>query len=156
MQRARHAYAVSAALAGSTQLVSASLATPATLGVDVEYRKVMGIGLPKLAVEGSVGKLEERGYGIISTHPSVDAVASEYERGVGSMVKLAETESSLHALADEVGKTKRRVNALEYRVVPQLSATRRYIHMRLDELEREEFYRKKMVKGKKLRAEGEI
>ncbi len=147
-ERARRSYGVASALAGSSQLLSASLAGGEGVEAGVEYRNVMGIRLPKISLEERLGEIDERGYGLINTHPAVDSVAREYEKLMRETVKLAEVEQSMLALSSEVKKTKRRVNALEYKVIPQLANTRKYIRMRLEELEREDFYMRKMIKKK--------
>jgi V/A-type H+-transporting ATPase subunit D len=149
-RKARHAYAIANALAGSSQLMSAALASRG-LGVEaeVEERNVMGISLPKISLDERLRQIDQRGYGLITTHPSIDAAAGEYEGLVEDMVRLAETEQSLLALSNEVRKTKRRVNALEYKVIPQLTNTRKYIQMRLEEMERAGFYARKMIKRKR-------
>ncbi|MBD3387741.1 MAG: V-type ATP synthase subunit D [Candidatus Altiarchaeales archaeon] len=149
MKAARHALAVSSSLAGPSHIESASLSVEGGLAAEVEYRNVMGIQLPKISLEERLNAIDDRGYGLITTHPSVDLLASEYERAVDRMIELAAAEQSLIALSSEVKKTNRRVNALEYRVVPRLENTQKYISMRLDEREREGFYRNKMVKRKR-------
>ncbi|MFH1056103.1 MAG: V-type ATP synthase subunit D [Candidatus Altiarchaeota archaeon] len=149
MKKARHAYAISSAVAGSRELMSAAMASEGDMEADVEFRNVMGIQLPAITLEERLRQIDQRGFGIISTDPTVDTVAGEYERAIQEMVKLAETEYSMLALSGEVKKTRRRVNALEYKVIPQLRSTQKYIRMRLDEMEREGFYRRKLVKKKK-------
>ena len=64
------------------------------------------------------------------------------------MVKLAEVEKSVRLLADEIERNKRRVNALEYVMIPQLEETIKYIKDKLDENERAAIVRLMKVKGK--------
>lgn len=149
VQAARRAQAISAAVAGTDHLEHLSIASPPRLEADVEYDNVMGLKLPTISLEERLNQIDARSYGLIATHPSVDTVAREYGSTVERLLELTQTESSLTRLSTEVKKTNRRVNALEYRVIPRLENTGKYIRMRLDELEREGFYRNKMVKKKR-------
>jgi V/A-type H+-transporting ATPase subunit D len=117
--------------------------------IDVEYaiKHIMGVSIPVMKVESVVRKVHERGYGLASTTARLDDAARTFEVAVGSIVKLAEVEESVRRIAEEVEKTKRRVNALEYIVIPRLKATIKHIEMRMEEIERESFLRLKKIKA---------
>ncbi len=149
MKKAITAYALSAAEAGQASLSSVAFATAAGQEAEIEYRNVMGIRLPAVAAAKAGRRTDERGIGLIATHPSIDAAASEYESAITQLVKLAVQEESITDLSDEVKRTRRRVNALEYTMIPRLKNTQKYILMRLEEFEREGFYRRKMIRRKR-------
>ncbi len=65
-----------------------------------------------------------------------------------SIIEAAEINAAVNRLLDEIEKTKRRVNALEYNVIPELEEARDYIEFRLEEMERESIFRIKRAKEK--------
>ena len=73
---------------------------------------------------------------MLSTSAELDSASAEFSKILPSMVELAELEKTCNMLADEIEKTRRRVNALEYVMIPQLEETIKYIKMKLDENER--------------------
>ena len=89
----------------------------------------------------------ERGYAFVSSSAKVDLVAEKFEEVLDLAVRLAEVEETLKRLAREIEVTKRRVNALEYIIIPRMEATVKFIKQRLDEMERENFFRLKRVKA---------
>jgi len=100
-----------------------------------------------MKVDNLVRRINERGYGFLSTNAKLDDAAKNFEESILSIVKLAEIEESVRRIAEEVEKTKRRVNALEYIVIPRLKATIKHIEMRMEEIERESFLRLKKIKA---------
>ena len=92
-------------------------------------------------------KLEERGYGIVTTSARIDEAAEAYEALVEDIVVAAEIETTMRRLIEEIEKVKRRVNALEYRVIPELKSTEAFIRQRLEEMERDNFMRLKRFKA---------
>ncbi|MEW6592704.1 MAG: V-type ATP synthase subunit D [Candidatus Hadarchaeota archaeon] len=136
-------------LAAMGTLETAEAAREARKGarMEISTRFIMGIQVPRL----EAGKIErsviERGYDIQMTSSRLDAAAREFESALKSLVALAELEASAYAIAGELEKTKRRVNALEYIIIPGLRSSLKFILMRLDEMERENFTRLKRIKA---------
>jgi len=110
-------------------------------------KNVMGVSVPIMEVDHLVRRINERGYGFLSTNAKLDDATKSFEESLALIVKLAEVEESVRRIAQEVEKTKRRVNALEYIVIPRLKATIKHIEMRMEEIERESFLRLKKIKA---------
>jgi len=110
-------------------------------------KDVMGVIVPLIEGRGITKKAVERGYGVISTSGRIDEAAKSYEKLVEKVILAAEIETTIRKLLDEIEKTKRRVNALEFRVIPELMEAEAFIRLRLEELERENIFRLKRVKG---------
>ncbi len=132
---------------GMEELRQLSLMTAQEIPLDFASRSIMGVNVPILGLQESVSrKITERGYGFIDSSAAVDKCAKSFEEALEKIIRLSELEEAVRNLAGEVEKTKRRVNALEYIMIPRLKATRKYIQMRLEEMERENFTRLKKIK----------
>lgn len=117
------------------------------LSLDLGSRNIMSVDVPvlNLSSEG----VEEGNiypYGFAMTSGELDGAIATYSNIAPKMLKLAELEKSAQLLADEIEKTRRRVNALEYVMIPQLEETIKYINMKLDENERGNLTRLMKVK----------
>jgi V/A-type H+-transporting ATPase subunit D len=133
---------------GVEQVRQLSLMTSQEIPLDFSSRSIMGVHVPILELENELArKVTERGYGFMDSSAAVDRSAKSFEEALEKIIKLAELEEAVRNLAGEVEKTKRRVNALEYIMIPTLKATRKYIQMRLEEMERENFIRLKKIKA---------
>ncbi|MDI9520703.1 MAG: V-type ATP synthase subunit D [Bacillota bacterium] len=96
-----------------------------------------------LSVQVPVFKMDENSlseavlpYGLVDTSAQLDGAIETMTNTLPLLIKLAETEKTSSLLADEIQKTRRRVNALEYVMIPQFEETIRYITMKLEENER--------------------
>ena len=124
-----------------------SFTTSQEIPMDFDTRNIMGVKVPVIEVGDLRRNVISRGYGLVDTSATVDQCAGSFEDALEMIIKLAEIEETVKRLATEVEKTKRRVNALEYIIVPRLGATSKYISMRLEEMERENFSRLKKIKA---------
>jgi V/A-type H+/Na+-transporting ATPase subunit D len=138
---------LSEVLIGTKELDQISRIAVRDINFDVKTKNIMGVYVPIMKTDNVVRKMSERGYGFLSTNGKIDDTAKDFEETLISIVKLAEVEESVRGIASEVEKTKRRVNALEYIVVPRLQATIKHIEMRMEEIERESFLRLKKIKA---------
>ncbi|HHF09482.1 MAG TPA: V-type ATP synthase subunit D, partial [Methanomicrobia archaeon] len=102
---------------------------------------------PLINLKKGKRNLLERGYNLYTSSTLLDDVYDKFGEILEEIVRLGEIERSVKLLAREIEKTKRRVNALEYIIIPALEEKRRFIQFQLDEREREDFFRMKRVKS---------
>lgn len=151
--KGQHAIHVAEAVEGAIPIRSAALAVVKSPTIVTARKNVMGVVVPTISGQSVRTPLLERGYGVIGTSPRIDEAANRYEALVETVIKAAEIETSMKKMLDEIEKTKRRVNALEFKVIPELEQARDFIRLRLEEMERENVFRLKKIKGKNEAAE---
>ena len=115
-------------------------------GVHVTYRSVMGIEVPSVTIDPSPIKME---YGFDESNSRVDEAYIQFHRVKELTVVLAEVDNSVYRLANAIRKTQKRANALKNISIPNLEATVKFISDSLEEKEREEFSRLKVIKANK-------
>ncbi|HLC79472.1 MAG TPA: V-type ATP synthase subunit D [archaeon] len=147
MKDAFDSLAVSQAYHGILEVENISRAVKKAPGIDVQSKNVMGVHIPYIKSEFVSKTIAQRGYSIQGSSAKIDEAASSFERGLEIIIKLAETENALKKLIKEIEKTKRRVNALDYIMIPNLRNSAKYIRMRLEEMEREQFISLKTIKA---------
>jgi len=145
---AQESIAIASAVEGSFAVKSASFALTKHPEIELESRNLMGVVVPQIRANSIKTPVDERGYGLIGTSPYINDAAKAYEELVESIIRAAELETSMKKLLDEIEKTKRRVNALEFKVIPELQESERFIELRLEEMERENTFRLKRIKDK--------
>ncbi|MBN2458221.1 V-type ATP synthase subunit D [Candidatus Woesearchaeota archaeon] len=130
-------------------LKALALANKEQPSIELEAKNVMGIKVPKIrAQEGIIKHFHERGYGIITGSAMIDDAAHGFEGVVDKAIRVAEIEISMKNILSEIEKTKRRVNALEFALIPEMEKTKDFIILRLEEMERENIFRMKRIKKK--------
>lgn len=118
----------------------------------MKRKNIMGVVVPVIKREPVRKKATERGYGILSTTTRIDEAVEAYEELVDAILEVAEIETTLRKLIEEIERTKRRVNALEYRVIPTMEELAKFIAFKLEEMDRENIIRLKKLKTKKAAA----
>ena len=114
---------------------------------DIKTKNVMSVIVPTMTFNRDMENAEvSYPYGYAQTSADLDDAVDGLNRVMKDLLELAETEKACQLMADEVEKTRRRVNALEYMTIPQLEETIRYIQMKLDENERSSITRLMKVK----------
>ncbi|MDE7306619.1 MAG: V-type ATP synthase subunit D [Clostridia bacterium] len=126
----------------------AAFAMPSTaLKVECATESVMGVDVPKIKLE-SGKRAEGLPYAYSEITSEADFSVVQAAALLPKMVQLAATEKAVRMLAEEIERNKRRVNALEYVMIPQLKETIKYIKSKLDENERAAVVRLMKVKSK--------
>jgi V/A-type H+/Na+-transporting ATPase subunit D len=133
---------------GTIGVKSAAFAVQEVPDITLSSKNIMGVVVPEIESTSVKKSLIDRGYGMLGTTTIIDETASAYEDLVEAVIESAEIETTMKKLLDEIESTKRRVNALEYKVIPELTEARDFIKMRLDEMEREELFRLKKIKAR--------
>jgi V/A-type H+-transporting ATPase subunit D len=129
---------------GTGEVVETAVSMPTRkTQVEVDRLQIMNVVVPKFTLK-TEGKLAS--YGLAATPAELDTSLVAMERVLGRMVELASKEKALELIGDEIEKTRRRVNALEYVLIPNLEETIRYISMKLAEMERGNLTRLMRVK----------
>ena len=131
---------------GDLAVKKAAVSVKESVKVDIDSRSVMGVVVPILEAETAQRNMVQRGYGFVDTSAKLDEAARKFEEAITLILELAEIEKTIVLLAAEIEATKRRVNALEHIIIPRVENTVKYIEMRLEEMERENFVRLKMIK----------
>lgn len=132
---------------GTVTVKSTAFSFKDTPSLEVQSKNVMGVVVPKIESSSVRRDINDRGYGIIGTSSRIDEAVDAYEVLVEKIILAAEIETTIKKLLDEIEKTKRRVNALEFKVIPELTEARDFIILRLDEMERENTFRLKRIKA---------
>lgn len=114
--------------------------------IQLKSHNIMGVVVPKIESSSVRKPINQRGYGILGTSSYIDEATDAYENLVEKIIQAAEMETAMKRLLAEIEKTKRRVNALEFKVIPELKEARDFIKLRLDEMEREGTFRLKKIK----------
>ena len=138
---------IARALEGDLKVKSIAMAINDIPEIKLETKNIMGVKVPKISSSEIKKAFMERGYGVYNSS-AVDEAASAYEKVVEKIILAAEVETSMRKLLNEIEKTKRRVNALEFVVMPNLGKAKSFIQLRLEEMERENIFRMKRIKVK--------
>ncbi|MDY3928978.1 MAG: V-type ATP synthase subunit D [Clostridia bacterium] len=130
-------FAVAGSVMKHEALSSALLMPKQGVDLNVGTKNIMSVDIPTFEVKTKTNsKNDIFSYGFVNTSGDMDKAISILSEALDDMLKLAEYEKSAQLLASEIEKTRRRVNALEYVMIPNYEDTIRFISMKLDETER--------------------
>lgn len=148
---ALNGFVIAKALMPSPILEEVLCVTDSDFKIDVSTRNIMGVEAPVFSVDDGVA-YKSLSYGFASVASDFDESVETLSNVFVKLLKLAEIEKTCNMLAIEIEKNRRRVNALEFVMIPQLEETIKYITMKLDENERGNLTRlmkvKTMINGK--------
>lgn len=114
-------------------------------GLDITYRSVMGVEIPKIIYQKEEVKIK---YGIGSTNTKFDYAYKYFLKVRDLTILLAEIDNSLYKLANAIRKARKRANALKNIVIPDYQDKIKFISETLEERDREEFMRRKIIKNR--------
>ena len=145
-------FSVAAAVSSPAALEEAMILPRRTGNLSVGYRNMMSVTVPTFSME-LIGEGGGCSYGFAFTSGELDSALRVFGDMAEDLVRLAELEKTAQLLAEEIERTRRRVNALEYIMMPQLQAGIKSITMKLDENERGNLTRLMKVKDMMLAAQ---
>lgn len=143
------------AMEGDVAVRGAAAALKEHPEITLESKNIMGVVVPQIESTRVRKTLDQRGYGVLGTSARIDEAADAYESLLESIILAAEVETAMRKLLNEIETTKRRVNALEFKLLPELYENQEFIEQKLEEQEREEIFRMKKIKAKKEQEEKE-
>ncbi|ELZ09473.1 V-type ATP synthase subunit D [Halovivax asiaticus JCM 14624] len=143
------------AMEGDVAVRGAAAALQEHPEITTESKNIMGVVVPQIESSRVSKSLDQRGYGLMGTSARIDEAAEAYEDLLESIILAAEVETAMKKMLEEIETTKRRVNALEFKLLPDLYESEEYIEQKLEEQEREEIFRMKKIKDKKEAEEAE-
>ena len=136
LAQANAAFTVASAVMSPEMLEQALMAPRLSTEVTVDQRNIMSIAVPVFAFDTEGGEGSLLPYGFAQTSGELDAALEKMQAVFADMLELAQVEKSMQLLAQDIEKTRRRVNALEYMMIPETEKNIRYITMKLEENER--------------------
>jgi V/A-type H+-transporting ATPase subunit D len=136
---------------GYMKLEQTSIGVEDRFSIESKSRNVIGVSIPYIQV--NVKPLNEFPYNIYDTSIRLDEATLKMADAIKAIAELSSAEAAVKKLAEAIAATKRRVNSLEYVIIPRMLATIRYIEMHLEEAEREDFFRLKRIKGRMAKTE---
>ena len=143
------------AMEGDVAVRGAAAALKEHPEITTQSKNIMGVVVPQIESSKVKKSLDERGYGLLGSSARIDEAADAYEELLEKVILAAEVETAMKKMLTEIETTKRRVNALEFTLLPTLYENQEYIEQKLEEQEREEIFRMKKIKAKKEEEEKE-
>ncbi len=139
---------------GYMKLEQTSIGVDDRFTIETKTRNVIGVTIPYIQV--NVKPLTGFPYNVYDTSITLDEATLKMADAIKAIAELSSAEAAVKKLAEAIAATKRRVNSLEYVVIPRMLATIRYIEMHLEEAEREDFFRLKRIKSRLAKVEAKV
>ncbi|MDO5457191.1 MAG: V-type ATP synthase subunit D [Atopococcus tabaci] len=119
-----------------------------TVTLDIREENIMSVIVPKMDFNYEQDTTSDFEYGYLNSNAELDKALLDIQEVLPSLLELSEIEKTTQMLADEIEGTRRRVNALEHKMIPETAETIKYIEMKIAESQRETVSR--MIKIKDL------
>lgn len=132
------------AMQGIPDIERIALGVSPDLKIDFGSKKVMGLEVPFV----SEVEAKHQWHGFVESSLELDNAVVQFREFLPTLLKLGAKQLAFQRLGEEIKKTKRRVNSLEYIIIPRFESALGLIKFKLEELERENFTRLKMIKAK--------
>ena len=136
LEKAYKSFVIARAVMSEEYMGEALMMPKQSVSVDVSQRNVMSVNVPVFDFKTEGNEKEIYPYGLAFTSGELDSATEEFSSAVEPLLKLAESEKSAQLMAQEIEKTRRRVNALENVMIPNYEETIKYISMKLEENDR--------------------
>jgi V/A-type H+-transporting ATPase subunit D len=130
---------------GSEASANTALATTHRAEYLIDYRSIMGVTVPVVNFQAKTDVKPD--YGFANTSAELDKAFKQFYRVLELLAHLAKAEGTTFQIANDVRRTQRRVNSLNYVLIPRYRNTAKWIELVLEEKDREEFVRTKKIKG---------
>lgn len=129
---------------GSETVANVALGSTLQANYIVDYRSIMGVTVPSVEFQGEADAKPE--YGFASTSADLDKAFKQFHKVLELLADVARAEGTTFQIANDVKRTQRRVNALNHVLIPRYRNTAKWIEQVLEEKDREEFVRTKIIK----------
>lgn len=139
-------FATAQAVMGEPEVAEALLCPAREAKIKLDKQTIMNVDVPTISFSVEEGQQTDLPYGFAFTSPELDQSVLDMTDLLPLLIELAETEKTCNLLADEIEKTRRRVNALEHIMIPDMQETIKYISMKLEDNERANITRLMKVK----------
>lgn len=147
LEKAHQSFTVAAALMSGPAMEEALLYPKQSVELELGFKNVMSVDVPEYTFHTvSREKGDVYPYGYAATSGELDSAVEALSDVFKDMLTLAQMEKTAQLLAEEIEKTRRRVNGLEYKIIPECEESIKYISMKLDENERSATVRLMKVK----------
>jgi len=153
VQNGYRAVGMASTYVGNFELEEVAIHMKEAKPVGMNVKNIMGVKVPEITrnPDDGIGL----SYSLLSTNIAVDDIRNSFVNVINTMIEVAQREQGLRRLVMEIDKTKRRVNALDYIVIPRMKGQVKYISMRLDEMDRDTFSALKHIKKKLAKKQAE-
>jgi V/A-type H+/Na+-transporting ATPase subunit D len=129
---------------GSETVASVALGSSIEANYLIDFKSIMGVIVPSVEFQGELDVKPD--YGFANTSVELDKAFKHFRNILNLIADLARAEGTAFQIANDVRRTQRRVNALNYVLIPRYRKTAKWIELVLEEKDREEFVRTKIIK----------